>query len=386
MANRTFNKMMALGKEIIALFFHATYTTLKAATATLNLTADIILTKVAAGANTGSFTLQTLAAAANPSNTVLAAFGGTANAISLTITPNDGTNNPTTQAAGTLDLTNDIVLTKVVGARPGVVGNGDTFTIQVLAAAANPTNTILAAFTGTAAAIVCTITPNDGTNNAATPVDLTTAELRELITTGAVVGKTVTVTDAGSLRNDQTATGGGAANLADGGEGDGIAATFGGGANTAVTLTTAEVTELINNGTVGGKSVTVTDASALRNDQSAAGGDATPIVNGGEGSSVAAIFAGGDDAGFALTTTLGVSSITHVSDGRYRINLADAYYRMMGMNVVSLGTVENTHTFQVRNDSAATKSIDILLQSGDANLADQEEIYGTIFLKNSSQP
>jgi hypothetical protein len=88
---------------------------------------------------------------------------------------------------------------------------------------------VLVAFTGTPAAIVCTVTPNDGTNNGATPVTVTTANLRELINTGAITGKTATITDAQSLRILQTATGGDTTALADGGEGDGIAATFSGG-------------------------------------------------------------------------------------------------------------------------------------------------------------
>jgi hypothetical protein len=140
----------------------------------------------------------------------------------------DGNDVAAVAAVGTLNLVADIILTSVAA---GAARNTNTFTLQVLAAAANPTDTILADFTGTAAAIVCTITPNDGTNNGATPVDLTTAELRELINSGVVVGKTVTVTDAGALRNDQTATGGDATALADAGEGDGIAATFAAGAN-----------------------------------------------------------------------------------------------------------------------------------------------------------
>lgn len=131
-----------------------------------------------------------------------------------------------TAATGTLDLTTDIVLTSVV---TGAVRNTNTLTLQVAAAAANPTDTILADLTGTAAAIVLTITPNDGTNNGATPVDLTTAELVELINTGSVTGKTVTVTDASGFLNDQTATGGDATVLADSGEGDGVVATFSGG-------------------------------------------------------------------------------------------------------------------------------------------------------------
>lgn len=144
-------------------------------------------------------------------------------------------------ATATLNLTADITLTS---AATGPARNTTTFTLQVAPAAANPTDTVLANFTGTSAAIVCTITPNDGTNNAATPVDLTTAELAELINTGAVVGKTVTVTDGSSLRALQTASGGDTTPLADGGEGDGVVATFSGGysTNTRALLQTAFTT------------------------------------------------------------------------------------------------------------------------------------------------
>lgn len=137
-----------------------------------------------------------------------------------------GTFNNSVAASAVADLTNDITFTSVA---LGPSRNTNTITIQVLAAAANPTNTVLAAFTGTSAAITITITPNDGTNNGATPVDLTTANLVELINEGSVTGKTVTVTDASSLRELQTAAGGGAQNLADSGEGDGVVATFSGG-------------------------------------------------------------------------------------------------------------------------------------------------------------
>lgn len=144
----------------------------------------------------------------------------------------NGNEIPAVAATASLNLTTDIILTSVA---VGAARNTNTFTLQVVAPAANPTDTVLAVFTGTAAAIVCTITPNDGTNNALTPVNLTTAELRELINTGVVIGKNVTVTDASSLRNDQTATGGDATVLADAGEGDGVVATFSGGVTTADT-------------------------------------------------------------------------------------------------------------------------------------------------------
>jgi hypothetical protein len=137
-----------------------------------------------------------------------------------------GTFNDSVAASAVADLTNDITYTSVA---LGPARNTNTITIQVAAAAANPTNTILAVFTGTSAAITITITPNDGTNNSATPVNLTTANLVQLINTGSVTAKSVTVTDASSLRALQTASGGGAQNLVDSGEGDGIVATFSGG-------------------------------------------------------------------------------------------------------------------------------------------------------------
>jgi hypothetical protein len=131
-------------------------------------------------------------------------------------------------ATATLSLTTDIILTSVA---LGSARNAETFTTEVNAAAANPSNTVLVDFTGTTAAIVCTITPNNGTNNGAVPVDLTTAELVELINTGDVAAKTgqITITDGSGLRTLQTATGGDATNLADTGEGDSVLGTFASG-------------------------------------------------------------------------------------------------------------------------------------------------------------
>lgn len=149
-------------------------------------------------------------------------------------------------ATAVADLTNDITYTSVA---TGTARNTNTITIQVAAAAANPTSTILAAFTGTSAAITITITPNNGTNNGAVAVNMTTAQLAELINTGAVAGKTVTVTDASTLRALQTATGGGAQNLADAGEGDGVVATFanGGAANPTLSIDRG-VSSIVRNG------------------------------------------------------------------------------------------------------------------------------------------
>lgn len=249
MANRNYSDMQALPKEVKTLFGKATYTAGVAATAVLDLTNDITLTKVALAADTG------------------------------------------------------------------------TFKIVVNAAAANPTNKVLVTFTGTAAAIVCTVTPNDGTNNSATPVPLTTAEFREMITTGLVSGKSLTLTDTGSLRALQTATGGGAADLADTGEGDNVTATF----------------------------------------------------------------ASGVTASFALANgSLGISSVTQTANSTYRITLQDKYSSLLGVNVISLFATEVAHTFQLKAEAVASGTLDIILQSSDVNLTNLEVIFFTIFVKNSS--
>lgn len=174
-------------------------------------------------------------------------------------------------ATGVLDLTADITLTSV---QKGAKRNTNTLTVNVGAAGSNPGASILASFTGSKSAIVCTITPNDGTNNGATPVNLTTAELAELITTGAVVGKTVTITDTQSLRALQTATGGGATNLANGGEGDGEVATFTGGSGD---FKTARFTSEQYSGTP-----ETTESAQIRTDRLASGQIVTGLtVEGG---------------------------------------------------------------------------------------------------------
>ena len=125
-----------------------------------------------------------------------------------------------TSASGTLDLTNDITLTSVAKGRDR---NTNTFKTIVNAPAANAGDAVLVSFTGTSTAIVCTITPDDAVTT------ITTAELVELINSGSVEAKTVTITDTSSLRILQTATGGGAQNLVASGEGDNVTATFSGG-------------------------------------------------------------------------------------------------------------------------------------------------------------
>ena len=129
-------------------------------------------------------------------------------------------------ATATLDITNDIILTSVASGRNR---NTNTFQLIISPAASNPSDTVLAQFTGSKTAIVLTITPNNGTNNAGNNVTLTTAELVELINNGSVTGKSVTVTDTSSLRVLQTASGGGSESLADNGEGDNKTGTFTGG-------------------------------------------------------------------------------------------------------------------------------------------------------------
>ena len=336
------------------------------ATASLNGGVGITLTSTVLGANrnTGTFTINVNAAQDN-AGTVNVVFSGTYNEILCSLTPDINTTitpanlveliNDGIITGKTVDLTDDMALRELqtavgVVTTPfvdgafgegsvgtfadgagesfalGILGIGDsgasgeaiylksaasgtsrntnTFTVVVEAPADNPTDTILAVFTGTAAAITCTITPNDGTNNSATPVDLFVDEFVELINTGAVTGKTVTVTDASSRRVLQTARiGSSTSSPLDTYEistvttgNDGLA-TFAGGAAagagspTPVNLTTAQLVTLINTGAVA--TVTVTDGSNLRILQTASGGGATALANAGEGDSVLATFAGG---------------------------------------------------------------------------------------------
>jgi hypothetical protein len=274
-----------------------------AATGTLSTTEPIILTSTipSSARNTDTFTLEVEPADANPSDTILVDFTGTPDAIVCTVTPNDGTNNGGAFATAILNTTESIQLTASV---VGSARNTDTFTLEVEAPAANPTDTILVDFTGTADAIVCTVTPNDGTNNSSVPVDLTTEELVELINTGSVTGKNVTLTDGSSLRTLQTAQGGDSTDLADGGEGDGEVATFSGGVDSGlpIDLTTEELVELINTGFVVNKNITIT-GNALRVLQTATGGDSTDLADGGEGDGEVATFSGGVDGDPAIVIT-----------------------------------------------------------------------------------
>lgn len=174
-------------------------------------------------------------------------------------------------ATALLNVTADITFTSV---KKGAGRNTQTITTEVLAAAANPTDTILVAITGSAAAIIITVTPNDGTNNGAVPVAFSTANLVELINTGAVAGKTITLTDASSLRTLQTATGGGATAMANAGEADGVVATFSAGSGD---FKTARFTSEKYSGTP-----TTTESAQIRTDRMSSGQVVTGLeVKGG---------------------------------------------------------------------------------------------------------
>lgn len=257
-----------------------------AATATLDLNVDIVLTHNTPGtlANTDTLTLAINAAAGNPGDTILAVVSGTAEACVLTITPNTGGGsdiNPT----GTLDLTTPIILT----ATDGVLRNGDTVYLNVNAGADHGGGDAYVTITGDENSIIITVEPD---TNIGTPVPVTTSLLTTIITTGAGAG--VTITDTSNLLDNLTATGGDATNLTNGGEGDGVTATFSGGiAATPATLTGAGLANILN-GTEA-SNITLTDTLSLLDNYSAVGGDSTVLVTGGEGDGEIATFSGGLD-------------------------------------------------------------------------------------------
>ena len=381
MANRQFHFAQALEREIKKLYLKMAYTP-TAATATLATTAPITLTKAALNSlqNGHTTTLQVVAAAANPTNTVLAVWSGSAAATVITVTPNSGANNPTTQAFGSLATATPIVLTKTAAAKPGVAGNGCTLTLEVAAAAANAGNKVLVDVTGTAAAIVITVTPDND------PVDLTTADLVTLINTGAHAN--VTLTDVGGLLNDQTATGGDTTVLVDAGEGDHITATFAGGVNTAVGLTTAELVELINGGTVSGKTVSVTDGGSLRALVTAIGGGVTPLADAGEGDGKVATFAGATD--FTLLNKVGFSSAVLTATGTIRIYLEDKYVALRYVDALLIDSTARNFDIQIKaydvNPSSGLGYVDLYtLTNGTATaLSANTQVIGEITVKNTS--
>jgi hypothetical protein len=146
-------------------------------------------------------------------------------AIQAKYTPEKGLhqNNVEGFASASLATIAPIALTSKV---KGEVRNGQTFSLVIDAPAANPADTVLATFSGTRAAVTLTIVPNDGTNNGVQAVNITTAQVAELIREGSVAGLNVTLSDPEGLRRLQSASGGGADNVAAGGEGDDESATF----------------------------------------------------------------------------------------------------------------------------------------------------------------
>ena len=227
-------------------------------------------------------------------------------------------------ASGTLDLTADITITSATTLSD--TPNGTTITLTVNAAADNPTDTVLAEVTGSATAIAIAITPNDGTNNGATPVNVTTAQLRELIATGDIAALTVTLTDASSLLDEISATGGDATALAAGGEGDGEVATLSGG-----------VTQ-----------------------------------------------------DFTMTRKFGIYDITQESTGEYKIELEDKYVKFNYANFMVVGSTARDFTFQVKEydinptTGRAYITIYVLTAGTETQLNDGDIILGEITLKNTT--
>lgn len=395
MANRNFNDMQSLERQLKKINFEAAYVAAVTASGTLDLTSDITVTSTTAGSTTpngSTLTVDVNAAAANPTDTVLAVVTGTAAATVITITPNDGTNNvtPAVAATGSIATTTPIALTATVA---GTAVNTNTLTIQVEAAAANPTDTILAVVSGTEAAAVLTITPNDGTNNGATPVDLTTAELAELINSNTVVGKTVTLTDASSWLDNYAATGGDATALADSGEGDGVTGTLTGGVDAiavAVNVTTAQLRELIATGDIAALTVTLTDASSLLDEFTATGGDATALANGGEGDGEVATLSGGVAQDFTLTRNYGIYDITQTATGEYKIELEDKYNALNFAHFIIVGSTARDFTFQIKeysvNPTSGRAYITIYALTGgtETQLNDGDILLGEFTLKNTS--
>lgn len=383
MANRTFNNVQSLERLIKKLYLKTTYTPVSA-TASLATTVPVVLTNVLPNSlyNGRTTTLQVLAAAANPTNTVLAAWTGTAAATVITVTPNSGANNPTAQAFGSLATTTPIVLTKTVAAKAGSAGNGCTLTLEVLPAAANAGNKVLVDVTGTAAAIVITVTPDND------PVDISTADLVDLINNGAHAS--VTLTDVGGLLNDQTATGGDATLLVDAGEGDHITASFAGGVNTPVSITTAELAELITTGAVAGKTVTVTDIGGIRALVTATGGGAQLLADAGEGDGKVATMSGGSD--FTLSNKVGIYSATLTAVGTIRVSLEDRYVALKFVNPILIDSTARNYDVQIKaydvNPTSGYAYIDLytLINGTATDLPANTQLMLEFILKNTSAP
>jgi len=131
-----------------------------------------------------------------------------------------------------------------------------------------------------------------------------------------VSGKTITLTDASSLRILQTATGGGVTNVADGGEGDGVAGTFASGSGG---FSTARFTSEKYSGTP-----ETTESQQIRTDRMSSGQVVTGLtVNGGHNIELAkepaiedflesAMFNTWDDSFAAQNRNFAINVTTHV--------------------------------------------------------------------------
>jgi hypothetical protein len=86
--------------------------------------------------------------------------------------------------------------------------NGEPMRLEVATALPLVGDSVRVEFIGDVTDLKILVTPNDGTNNSGTPVTLTTAEIVEVVNTGAVVGKNIELIDIGGDRTLQTATGG----------------------------------------------------------------------------------------------------------------------------------------------------------------------------------
>ncbi len=271
-------------------------------------------------------------------------------------------------ATASLATTSAITLSSVA---TGSARNTTTFKTVVNAAAANPTNTVLFDFTGTAAAIICTITPNDGTNNSATPVTVTSANLVQLITAGIITGKFPTITDASSLRILQTATGGNTTVLAAGGNGDNVTATFSGGITAGAITTTATLL-----------------AAAM----AASAPAAALVTTTGSGSSALTALAathlsGGTDSTFTQLASFAGMTLSQLSLGTYQVAMSNSYACLMSPSIILQRATAVDLLPQIQSsDVLVAKTVVFRLQAGatPTNMTTSDKLFIGLTLRNSA--
>jgi hypothetical protein len=123
--------------------------------------------------------------------------------------------------------------------------------------------------------------------------------------------------------------------------------------------------ELITTGAVVGKTITITDASSLRNDQTATGGDSTPLADAGEGDGLVATFANGIDALPVINSGVGIASVTKNGVGDYSITLSDAYSSLKSFKGLILQSSAVDLRFQIHSETvSSTKIIRFLTLTG----------------------